>query len=36
MGPRTKGGHIVAIVKFGFSFSRKAQEARSAKVLEAR
>ena len=36
IGPRTSGGHIVAIVKLGFSFSRNSHDAFSANVLEAR
>ena len=36
IGPKTSGGHMVEIVKLGFSFSKKSHEAFSAKVLEAR
>ena len=36
MGPKTNGGHIVEIEKFGFSFSKNSHDAFSAKVLEAR
>lgn len=33
MGPKTSGGHIVAILKFGFSFFSNSHAAFSAKVL---
>jgi len=36
MGPSTRGGHMVVMVKLGFSFSRKSHDAFSAKVFEAR
>jgi len=36
MGPRTRGGHIVDMVKLGFSFSTNSHEAFSANVFEAR
>jgi hypothetical protein len=36
MGPMTRGGHMVAIVKLGFSFSMNSHAAFSAKVFEAR
>ena len=36
MGPRTRGGHNVTIVKFGFSFSRKSHDAFSANTFEPR
>ena len=35
-GKYTRDEHTVAIVKFGFSFSTKSQDARSANVLLAR
>lgn len=33
IGPRTSGGFMVAIVKFGFSFSTNSQALFSANVL---